>query len=88
MTYDDFDEAKGAADDLGLTVAGTLLKSGQPVYFLVSDSISDEEIRALSFEIREGRPMTSYESWALEVAERQRQVQPDYTEYVEQVLAS
>lgn len=88
MTYDDFDQAKAAADELGFKVAGTLLKGGQPAYFLIPEGTSDEDVRARAFEVREGRAMSSYETWALEVAERQALAPEfDYRSIVEQVTA-
>lgn len=67
MVFDSFDEATAAAA-ANEVVCGTLLSSGEPRYFLVAADASDEMIRDRSFEIREGRPPSSYERWLLKVA--------------------
>ena len=67
MVFDSFDKATAAAAT-GEVVCGTLLSSGEPRYFVVSVDASDETIRDRSFEIREGRPPSTYERWLLKVA--------------------
>lgn len=67
MVFETFDDATAAAAT-GQVVCGTLLLSGEPRYFLVDADAPTEVIRDRSFEIREGRPPSTYERWLLRVA--------------------
>lgn len=69
-TFPTFDEAKAAADPLGLTVAGTWKADKVAVYFLTSPDAPDDEVRASAFQVRHGRPMSEYEQFILGLAEQ------------------
>ena len=71
-TFTQFDDATDAKAE-GEMVCGTLLKTGEPVYFVMPSAASDEQIRNASFEIREGREWTTYEEMLLGTAKRLRE---------------
>jgi hypothetical protein len=75
-TYTSFSEAQESrtTDDDGAfreMVCGTLLESGQPVYFLARAGSPEPAVRELSFQIRHGRPISGYERFLLNAAEDQ-----------------
>lgn len=67
-SLDSFDAAQTAAgpDDM---VCGTLLKSGEPAYFLMPRGTDQEVVRDAAFQIRNGRVLSSYERFLLGQAE-------------------
>jgi hypothetical protein len=75
--FADWDEAMAALAELNgetepapYSLCGTLLASGEPRYFILPAETTTAEVRETAFQIREGRPMSSYERWALAAAER------------------
>jgi hypothetical protein len=77
MVTTDWDEIEAHARELDLRICGTLRHDGTPTYFAVDPDKTDEEIEDLAFEIREGRPKTAYERWAMNIAkQRQMEEQP------------
>jgi hypothetical protein len=70
-TFDTRVKADEAQTD-GMSVSAVILKDGTPKYFLVPSDTSEEEMRRLSFEIRNGRTMTSFEDSLLHIAEQAR----------------
>jgi hypothetical protein len=71
MAFTTYDEAVAAAtpDEM---VCGTLLKDGEPSYFLMPRGIDDEAVRDRAFQIREGRSMGEYEKFLLAHVEATR----------------
>lgn len=65
--FDDFYDAQEAAEEQGLSVGGTY-KGSKAQYFLHDPAASDEELRDLSFEVQNGRPMSNDERRLLELA--------------------
>lgn len=63
-----FEKAKSEAARSGGTVCGTVRADGTPVYFVVPEGASDDEVRAEAFKIREGRPMGKLERQLLDIA--------------------
>lgn len=59
-TFKDFYEAQSVAEARGLGVGGTY-KGSKAVYFLHDPNIDDDELRDLSFEVVNGRPMSEDE---------------------------
>lgn len=59
-TYTDFYEAQAVAEARGLGVGGAY-KGNKAIYFLHASDCSDDELRDLSFEAVNGRPMTDDE---------------------------
>jgi hypothetical protein len=59
----DFDEAKALAQAEGKQVIGIVAETPDQFsgYLLVDPSATDEQIHALAFEARHGRPMSGYE---------------------------
>ena len=49
----------------GHTVCATLLKDGTPRYFSAPTDTPDDEVRAMAFEVREGRPLGGYEQFLI-----------------------
>lgn len=74
MVYDDFEDARAAAEDTGMSVGGTFLENGTPQYFLHSPEATEDEIHDLAFEIRHGRRITKYERWGIETAKKIRAI--------------
>jgi hypothetical protein len=70
-SYVVFEDAQAAADE-DSTVCGTLLKSGEPAYFVMPKSASDEQVRDAAFRVREGRDIGSYELALLSAASAAR----------------
>ena len=64
-TFKDYYEAQEAAEARELGVGGAY-KGGKAIYFLHSRSASDDELRDLSFEAVNGRPMSTEERRLLE----------------------
>lgn len=75
-TFSDWDTALSAKTD-GQMICGTLLKGGEPRYFLMSADSEDLVIRDRSFQIREGRDISEYELQLLEQAQRIRTPVPE-----------
>ena len=50
-------------------VCAALLPDGAPRYFNVPATFSETEVRALAFQVRHGRPMSTAEETALMLAE-------------------
>lgn len=71
IAYTDFDEAQAAVGEKQALCA-TLMPDGTPKYFVMAADTADAKVRAAAFEIREGRPMSEVEVWALEQAEALR----------------
>ena len=66
-------ETRAEADEIvqdDESVCSVLLKDGKPRYFTAPVDWSDGAIRAVAFEIREGRTMSNTELTALELAEK------------------
>lgn len=74
-TFTDFAEAEAAKTE-GTMVCGTLMKDGEPRYFVLPSDVPDHLIRDTAFQIREGRPVSSWERWILELAEQEAAAQP------------
>jgi hypothetical protein len=72
MVTSDWDEIKAYAEELELRICGTLLHDGTPKYFTVDPETDDDEIEDRAFEIREGRPKTAYERWAMQIAKQRK----------------
>jgi hypothetical protein len=69
--FDDWESAVSAkADDQ--QICGTLLKSGEPRYFLMKADAADDEVRDRAFAVREGREISEYERMLLERAQMLR----------------
>jgi hypothetical protein len=66
-TFEDFDAAVTAKGE-GEQVCGTLLKSGEPRYFLMPADAADEEVRDRAFQVREGREISTYEQFLIQQA--------------------
>lgn len=47
-----------------------------PRYFLMPATASDDEIRDAAFELKNGRPVSTYEQFLLETAKKLREDQP------------
>lgn len=73
VVFDDFDSAQAAAADTDM-VCAAVLPDGTPKYFVVPKDSPDDDIRDRSFEIREGRPPSTYERWLLQQAIERKQV--------------
>jgi hypothetical protein len=73
MVTSDWDEISAHAQELGLRICGTLKHDGTPAYFAVDHAKTDQEIEDLAFEIREGRPKTAYERWAMSIAKQRHE---------------
>lgn len=73
MVTTDWDEAKNKADEDGKAVGAYVDNEGVPHYFLHEPGMDETAARKLAFEIREGRPMSAYEEWVLEVAMRRHE---------------
>lgn len=69
QTFTDFAEAAEAKTE-GFVISGTLLKSGEPVYFLTPAEEPEDVARKTAFEIREGRPVSHYEDFLFGVAQK------------------
>jgi|CXWL01.1.fsa_nt_gi hypothetical protein len=63
VTFESFEAALSAksADEM---VSGTYI-GDRPVYFVMSETATDDLIRDAAFEIREGRPPSKYEELLL-----------------------
>lgn len=72
--YDTFDLAAAEISKQAelSVVCGALKKDGSPAYFVAPADVTDEQVRAKAFEIREGRPMEPYEKFLLDQAEAER----------------
>lgn len=70
-TYETFEAAAADAgeDD---TVCGAY-KGDTPVYFLAHKDAGEDEMRHAAFRAVNGRDMSSYEDWLLEMAKLQRE---------------
>lgn len=55
-------KAKRQADEEGGRVCGTVDDEGTPIYFVVPQDATDEQIQARAFELKHGRPMNQAES--------------------------
>jgi hypothetical protein len=68
-----FDERADADADLpaGHVVCATLTKEGKPVYFTAPADTSDDRMREIAFEIREGEPMSDYQKFMIDRAKEQ-----------------
>lgn len=53
--------AKAQAEEVDGRVCGTLLPSGEPVYFVMPDDADEWDVQERAFEIRNGRPMSKLE---------------------------
>jgi hypothetical protein len=63
-----FDFATAAAVlEEGQTVCGTYKPDGTPAYFVMPVGVDEHTMRVSAFEVRNGRPMTSYETALLDV---------------------
>lgn len=71
--FDDWESAVSAKTD-DVQICGTLLKSGEPRYFLMPASAADDDIRDRAFAVREGRDISDYERLLIEQAQRLREV--------------
>lgn len=70
-TYTDFYEAEAQVGD-GQQVAQVLLDLGSPpLYFVVPASASADDMRAMSFELKYGKPMDAYQRWCIDQAKAQ-----------------
>lgn len=72
-------ESVGAEDadharQLGYTICGVMVAEGVPRYFTQELEVEDDSIAGRAFEIRNGRSMSDYESWLLEMARSVRGV--------------
>lgn len=54
----------------GEQVCATLTAEGVPVYFVMSSTATDSEVRARAFEERNGRSLSSVEKTLLRIVER------------------
>ena len=63
----DYLRAAAAAKEHGMSICGTL-RDGKPVYFLAEPDATDEQLRDLSFEAQNGRPMSDGERQLLAAA--------------------
>lgn len=72
VTFDDFDSAQATAGDADM-VCAAVLPDGTPKYFVVPKDMPDDQIRDRSFQIREGRPPSTYEQWLLAQALERKQ---------------
>tara|TARA_R110001606_G_scaffold364762_2_gene519331 strand:+ start:2895 stop:3161 length:267 start_codon:yes stop_codon:yes gene_type:complete len=81
-TFDSFAEALesvGAEDadharQLGFTICGVMVEDGKPRYFTQELEAEDASIADKAFEIRNGRSMSEYEHWLLDMARSTRSV--------------
>lgn len=48
--------------------SGQLAPNAVPVFFLAPTDAEDDYMRNIAFEIKHGRPLSSYENWLLERA--------------------
>jgi hypothetical protein len=69
-TYESFEDAQADLAE-GHCVSGTLAKDGKPVYFNVPADTSDDRMREIAFEIREGEPMSDYQKYMIDRAKEQ-----------------
>lgn len=63
------------ARDLGYSVCGVYLDENTPRYFVVEVDGAGEPVEdpaELAFQIRNGRSMSEYERWALDMAQKLR----------------
>jgi len=63
-SYETRDELEAEMPE-GHVVCASLLKDGTPRYFSVPADTPDADVRAAAFEIREGRPLGSYEQFLI-----------------------
>ena len=61
-------KARSEADRNGGSVSAVMLENGSWSYFVVPPEATDEEVRALAFEIRHGRRMNQNERLLNEIA--------------------
>lgn len=73
MVTSDFDAAARLAVHTGKRVGGTFTPTGEPVYFLHAEDLTEREAHAISFELRRGRPQTSYDRWLASMAQKRRE---------------
>lgn len=66
IVYDTYDEALAAKTD-GDSLCGAY-KGDTPVYFLVPSTASEDAAMKVAFEVRHGRPMSTYEEFLLSAA--------------------
>lgn len=70
-SFEHFDEAAKVASEHGLSVCGTF-RGETPLYFLAPLEATDDQLRELSFEAQNGRPMAEHEIGLMKAALQER----------------
>jgi hypothetical protein len=68
--FETWEEADQSRDPDTEMVCGVVMEDKSPRYFVVSRDTEDDVIAERAFEIRNGRPVSSYERTIRELAER------------------